>query len=114
MIGHALEMAGQAKVGFEIVWDSLPFLPGALAYSEQWIFPGGAETNARAARSETRFGRKLADWQEMLLFDPETSGGLLISVARERADGLLAELRAAGEEAWIVGSVVTGGGIVVA
>ena len=114
LIGHALEMAGQAKVGFEIVWDSLPFLPGALAYSEQWIFPGGAETNARAARPETRFRRKLADWQEMLLFDPETSGGLLISVARDRADGLLAELRAAGEETWIVGSVVAGGGIVVA
>ncbi len=113
LIGHALEMANQAGVGFEIAWDALPFLPGALAYAQQWIFPGGAETNAQAARPATRFARKLADWQEMLLFDPETSGGLLISVGRERVDGFLAEMRAAGEEAWVIGAVIAGGGIVV-
>jgi len=113
LIGHALEMAGQAKVGFEIAWDALPFLPGALAHAEQWIFPGGAETNARSARPETRFARKLADWQEMLLFDPETSGGLLLSVAPERAGEIIAQMSAAGEEAWTIGSVVAGGGIVV-
>jgi selenide,water dikinase len=113
LIGHALEMADQAGVGFEIAWDALPFLPGALAYAEQWIFPGGAEVNARAARPETRFARELADWQEMLLFDPETSGGLLISVARGRADSILADMRAAGEDAWVIGTAVQGAGILV-
>lgn len=113
LIGHALEMANQAGVGFEIAWDALPFLPGALAYAEQWIFPGGAETNARAARPETRFARKLADWQEMLLYDPETSGGLLISVARGRAGEIIAQMRAAGEDAWVIGSVMPGSGIVI-
>ena len=113
LIGHALEMANQAGVGFEIAWDALPFLPGALAYAEQWIFPGGAETNARAARPETHFGRKLADWQEMLLFDPETSGGLLISVIPDRAKDIISQMRAAGEDAWIIGSVVASNGIFV-
>ncbi len=113
LIGHALEMATQASVAFRIAWDALPFLPGTLAYAEAWIFPGGAETNARAARPSVRFERPRADWQEMLLFDPETSGGLLIAVAPGRAGALVDMMRAADEDAWIIGSVEVGAGIVI-
>ena len=53
LIGHALEMAQASRVRFQFNWAALPFLPGALSYGEQWIFPGGAETNEKAALPHT-------------------------------------------------------------
>lgn len=113
LIGHSLEMATQAGVMFAFYYNALPFLPGALEYGEQWIFPGGASTNKAATESQVKFDRKVKDWQQMLLYDPETSGGLLIPIPAMHADELVAEMNKRGEPAWIVGEVRQGSGIAV-
>lgn len=111
LIGHALEMASLAGLAFRFAFSALPFLPGAREYAEAWIFPGGAETNARAYRDRVTLARPLADWEAQLLYDPETSGGLLIAVRAERAAELVKRVRDAGEQAWLVGEAVPGRGV---
>lgn len=113
LLGHSLEMANGAGVQFRFVWHALPFLPGALRYGQDWIFPGGASTNKATFESQVTFDAALEEWQRMMIFDPETSGGLLIPIESGKADALVGELRASGDEAWVVGDVVQGAGIVV-
>ena len=113
LLGHSLEMANGAAVQFRFSWGALPFLPGAVKYAQEWIFPGGAETNEATFQAQVTFNAHLEHWQRMLIFDPETSGGLLIPIAADKADVLLAELHANGDGAWVVGDVATGAGITV-
>jgi selenide,water dikinase len=115
LAGHALEMAEQSGARFRLAWDALPFMAGAFSYAEQWIFAGGAETNEKAYAGRARIERPgMTDWQRMLLFDPQTSGGLLMAVPGESAGAALAALRDAGEAAAVIGEVVSGDGLVVA
>jgi selenide,water dikinase len=113
LLGHAVEMATQADAQFVFHWDKLPFLPGALDYGQAWIFPGGANTNKAAYEPCVRFDDALAEWQRMMIFDPETSGGLLVPISRDRADEFVEALREHGEQACIVGQARDGKGIVV-
>ena len=111
LLGHALEMAKASQAQFVFEWDALPFLPGALRYGESWTFPGGAEANQKTAEPHTQFVAKLADWQRMMLFDPETSGGLLVPLPTAAAKLFVAQMADSGESAWIVGEVRTGSGL---
>jgi len=113
LLGHALEMANSAGVCFRLSWGALPFLPGALKHGQDWVFPGGATSNAQAYQAQVRFDQPLEEWQRMMLFDPETSGGLLIAVHAARADQLLEALRLGGDDAYLVGDVIPGSGIVI-
>jgi len=113
LLGHALEMANSAGVCFRFSWSALPFLPGALKHGQDWVFPGGATSNAQAYQAQVRFDQPLEEWQRMMLFDPETSGGLLIAVHAARADQLLEALRLGGDDACLVGEVISGSGIVI-
>lgn len=110
LIGHAHEMAHLSAVGLALEFAALPWLSGARRYGEAWIFPGGATRNAEFYRRWVTFERPLAEWEQQLLFDPQTSGGLLIAVAPERAAGLVSALQVAGEMAWVIGSVGPGHG----
>jgi selenide,water dikinase len=113
LAGHGSEMALGAGMQFNISWGALPFLPGAAKYAKDWIFPGGAATNEAAYKDHVRFDESLEAWQRMLIFDPETSGGLLIPIAADKADALIAALHEAGDGAWRIGHVAAGRGIVV-
>lgn len=110
LLGHTHEMAHLSGVSFEIDYAALPWLPGARKYAEAWIFPGGSE------RNEAYFGRwvtyvhALADWEQRLLHDPQTSGGLLMAVAEEAVPVVVNRLRAAGEGAWVIGIARAGHG----
>jgi selenide,water dikinase len=112
-LGHAHEMAHLSNAKLRLDWEALPWLPGAQSYAERWIFPGGAGRNAEFYKPWVTFERVLAEWQQHLLFDPQTSGGLLMAVPPERAESVLSDLRAAGEAGWVVGSVQSGGGEIV-
>lgn len=111
LLGHSLEMASQAGVRFRLHWQALPFLPGALHYGEQWIFAGGAEANAKAGDDRVQFDAGLSDWQRMLLFDPQTSGGLLVALAPHKVAEYVELMRLQHEDAWVIGDVVAGAGI---
>jgi selenide,water dikinase len=111
LVGHASEMAGAAGARFRIRFDDLPWLPGALSYAQDWVFPGGAFNNQAFYRPLTTISRPLADWQEVLLHDPQTSGGLLVTVPADRVETFLAFCREREQAAWPIGEVVTGAGV---
>lgn len=110
LAGHAHEMAAASGVDLEFDYAALPWLNGARRWASEWLFPGGAERNTDYFGSQVRFEGKLSDWEQHLVYDPQTSGGLLIAAAPSAAEELIARLRIHGEQAWIVGKVVTGNG----
>ena len=113
LIGHASEMTRAGEVRFRIRFDALPWLPGAWQYGEAWIFAGGAHNNHAFYNSLVTYTRPVSDWQEMLLHDPQTSGGLLLAVPDERAGSLLSFCAERDQAAWMIGDVVEGEGIMI-
>jgi selenide,water dikinase len=110
LLGHAYEMASQSEARFRFAFDRLPFLPGAKDYAHQWLFPGGSCNNQRAYDEHVSF-IGLEEELQMLLFTPETSGGLLIALPPPDAERLEALCQQAGQTVWSVGEVVEGTGI---
>jgi selenide,water dikinase len=87
LLGHAREMAMASKVTIEIDPSALEFLPGALEYAAQGAIPGGLKNNRDFVSCAVRFARQLPPEVEALLYDPQTSGGLLLSQAPADAAG---------------------------
>ncbi len=114
LLGHSCEIAAKSGVRLRFVLERLPFHPGAFEYAAQGLFPGGACRNQDAWRRSVSFAPGVAPELQQLLFTPETSGGLLLSVPPERADALLAAFDEAGHHCWVVGEVLDGQGIEVA
>jgi selenide, water dikinase len=108
LIGHALEMTEAGSVRFRIRFDALPWLPGALRYAGDWVFPGGAHNNHDFYNSRVVYTRSVADWQETLLHDPQTSGGLLVAVPPEGLAVFLRACAAHEQPAWVIGDVAEG------
>ena len=111
LLGHAYEMAEKSGACLRFRFDDLPFHPGAKDYADMLLFPGGANRNRDAYNHYVRFAARLEYEMQLLLFTPETSGGLLIAIPAEEADELLARCAALGQSAWVVGEVVEGEGI---
>ena len=111
LIGHMSEMAEAAGVRFRIRFDALPWLPGALGYAEAWVFAGGAHNNHAFYNPLVTYTRPVLDWQETLLHDPQTSGGLLVALPTDRLDVFLAFCVERDQSAWMIGEVVEGEGI---
>jgi len=80
LLGHAREMALASAVTIEIAVDDVRYLPGAIEYARQGAVPGGLRNNREFASCVVRTARNLAPEIEALLYDPQTSGGLLISL----------------------------------
>ncbi len=111
LLGHGSEMANLSGVGLRFRLSDLPFLPGARDYAAQWLFPGGANRNQEYFGCGVTFAPEIADDVRLLLFTPDTSGGLLLAVPPERLGDLLALAADAGQPLWVVGEVVEGMGI---
>ncbi len=111
-VGHAWEMAAQSKVDLVLSVDSLPLVPGAARYADEWLFPGGTERNYRFYMPHLRLERNLDEAFIRLLLTPETSGGLLVAVPPSGVDVFQKTLQAAGGRAWPVGEAVRGDGTI--
>jgi selenide,water dikinase len=111
LLGHISEMAREGRVRFRIRFDDLPWLPGAWHYGEEWVFAGGAHNNHAFYNSLVTYTRAVTDWQEMLLHDPQTSGGLLLAVPQANTKSLLRDCTERDQQAWLIGDVVEGTGI---
>ena len=111
LVGHALDMADHSGVLLKFSVARLPFLPGAHEYADQWLFPGGTATNREAYETRVTFADGIPDETKELLFTPETSGGLLATVPKERIDLIRSRFADAGHELWVVGEVCEGRGI---
>jgi selenide,water dikinase len=105
LAGHASEMAAASDVTIQIDSNALPIIDGVLEMASQ-NKSGGMNTNKEHFMPGIEFVRELADARRDLLFDPQTSGGLLISIAESSAETAFSSLRNAGILATFVGSVV--------
>jgi selenide,water dikinase len=111
LLGHGIEMADASAVAIHLSFADIPFLAGARNYAAQGIFPGGAFDNRKHFEAKVQFADVLNEPEQMLLFDPQTSGGLLLGVPRERLDGFLARAHQVDQAAWVIGNVEAGVGI---
>jgi selenide,water dikinase len=106
LIGHLAEMAAGGRVNVEIVWDDLPLLPGVLELVGQGVIPGGVERNRESSAAAVTLGKRVDPAMLDVCLGPETSGGLLIAVARSKAAALLRRLHKSGiAQAAVVGRV---------
>ena len=108
LMGHSYEVAELSQVTLRFHLDRLPFLPGARRYADEWLFPGGTSCNRDAYLAKVSFAAGIPDEVQMLLFTPETSGGLLIAVAPDDARRLADLFSEEGQEYSIVGEAVEG------
>jgi selenide,water dikinase len=88
LLGHARELALASKVTLEISVDEVRYLPGAVEYARRGAVPGGLNNNREFASCAVEVLRELPPEIEALLYDPQTSGGLLISLPESDAAGL--------------------------
>ncbi len=110
LLGHAHEMAHLANADFLIQVGALNWLSGALKYAQDDIFPGGMHRNQSYFGQWITFDSAIDTAIQGLLYDPQTSGGLLMSLPPERAVMLVDDLHAAGEMVAVIGEVVPGNG----
>jgi selenide,water dikinase len=106
LIGHAREMALASDVSLRLRAAAVPLLPGALDCVRAGFIPGGLKNNRDFAECSAEFDAAVPDDVRTLLFDPQTAGGLLISVAANSADQLLAALHAKKIPAALIGEVL--------
>jgi len=112
LLGHALEMARGSGLAVEIEAASVPVLAGVEALVRAGLRTGASDRNWASYGEAVSLPGDLPDGRRDLLTDPQTSGGLLVSVAAEAAVDILAMIRTAGfDQAAIVGRVVRGTGV---
>lgn len=111
LLGHAMEMADASGVSLRFEFGSIPLLSGAMGYAERGLFPGGAFDNMAHLEKHVTFTHDLGEPRQMLLFDPQTSGGLLLGVPREKLADLQSRARELNQPVWVVGEVGKGSGI---
>jgi selenide, water dikinase len=105
LIGHAREMALASNVALRLFTKEIGILPGALECIRAGYIPGGLTNNRDFAECMVSYEGEISSELKALLFDPQTAGGLLISVAGDDSDGLLSAMQNAGIPARCVGNV---------
>lgn len=108
LLGHAWEMASGAGVRLRIRFEALPFTSAANKYGKQFTFPGGSLDNRKYYSPQVSFKGHLQEWQQMLLFDAQTSGGLLLAVPGKKAADFAARAQDLNQPLWEIGEVLEG------
>jgi selenide,water dikinase len=114
LLGHAHEMARASNVQLVIDSEAIPVMPYVRDLIREGYVPSGTRDNSSRHAEFTTFDDSIDDTTRLVLSDAQTSGGLLIAVAREYLEGLLDDLRAARVLDAVVGEVRDGSGILVA
>lgn len=103
--GHSMQLAKASKVGLKINFEALPKFAGILEYLEKGFLTKAHRSNALYTE-ESVLSDKLSTVQKLLINDPQTSGGLLLSVAKDQAPKILQQLQGAFTKASLIGEVV--------
>jgi len=111
LLGHAYEMAEASDVALYIDYAQIPFVSGAQKYAEMFAFPGGASDNRLFFGPHVEFDPSIDEACQMLLFDPQTSGGLLLGVPQEKLDAFQKRANELDQPVWVIGEVREGKGI---
>jgi selenide,water dikinase len=108
LLGHACEMVEDTPLGLLIYADQVPIFPETLDLAEKGMVPGGLYRNRDFRKPWVHISSRVDQFLAEVLFDPQTSGGLLISVAAEKASLLLQKLHLGGvDQAAIIGEVIS-------
>ncbi len=108
LLGHISEMFMDSPFGIRLISENLPIIPEALEYAGMGLVPAGAHKNREFRECMVKFAPSVGPIMQDILFDPQTSGGLLICVDKGSADDLLDELqRNETKESAIIGDVVS-------
>ncbi len=111
LLGHLLEMCRGSGLDAEVKFEQVPILSEALPLAQQGYGPGAIERNLASYGHDVEFAAHLESWQQRLLADAQTSGGLLVSVAEDTAEEVLACFKCAGfAQAAVVGTMKNGTG----
>ena len=111
LLGHGLEMAAASGLCLRLEVAKLPFVAGARKYAQMGCFPGGAVDNRSHYGPHVHFATGIPEEMEMLLFDPQTSGGLLLAVPAQKLETFMQRARTMDQPAWVIGEAVSGSGI---
>ena len=111
LLGHGYEMAHASGVGLRFSFEKIPFIQGAKRYAEKWIFPAGSLDNRAYFGKYVKFTPQIDEPSRMLLFDAQTSGGLLLSIPPDNIEPLLEKAKEMGQALWEIGEVIEGDAI---
>ena len=107
LIGHLAEMVIDSGTGVSLDSAAIPILPGTIEFASSGIMPGGLHKNKAFRECMTDFSDQVTPSIQDILFDPQTSGGLLICIPEKDAERLVNELKEVNrDEAAIIGTVV--------
>ena len=107
LLGHASEMAKGCGLSFQFFYSRIPILAGAKEFAAQGIVPGGAYCNQDYFGREIAVSSKVPEPERIILFDPQTSGGLLIALPSSNGEEFLGRLRDKGiQQASLIGEVI--------
>ena len=109
VLGHGLEMARGSKLALTLKADDIPLLGEAALLAQQGYVTGASHRNWASYGDKITLPADCPDWQRHLLSDPQTSGGLLVSCAPERADEIVRTIKAAGYPATSVIGIAEAG-----
>ena len=107
LMGHLRGMTKGSKVGAIINASDVPVLPGVWDLLEKNVVPGGTFRNMNGVEDSVDWDKSLTDQQRLLMCDAQTSGGLLISVTKDKVEKLLSELEISGVETRVIVGEIT-------
>jgi selenide,water dikinase len=110
-LGHSFELAKASNVGLRFWLSSIPFLHGANSYAHKGNFPGGTIDNKLFFGELVSFDAGIDDYQQLMLFDAQTSGGLLLAVPPDQVEVFMNLADQYDQAAWVIGEVIKGSSI---
>ncbi|WP_293937174.1 selenide, water dikinase SelD [Iodobacter sp.] len=109
LLGHLLEVCRGAKLTAQVLAKDLPLLSAAIGFAKQGIGPGAIERNLASFARDVDFATSVPEWQQRIMADAQTSGGLLVACAAENAAEVLAMFHQQGfAQAAVIGQLVDG------
>jgi len=109
LLGHAYEMAAASKVAFRLHAQAVPLLPEVINFAAQGCIPGGNRNNWEFVKAHVTIQESVDSLLAKVLHDPQTAGGLLVSLAPKSVSEYLGRLADAGVQAWVIGEVAPAG-----
>jgi selenide,water dikinase len=111
LLGHGYEIAAASAVKLRIDSSQAPLLPGAIEYAAKGIVTGGAGRNRSYLDGKAKVAGTISEALTHVLFDPQTSGGLLFTVEAAQGSDIESRFAAAGLGVWRIGEVAAGEGV---
>jgi selenide,water dikinase len=106
LIGHASHLIQEGETGIEFDFNEIPFFPEVMDLSRKEVYPGGLERNREFYSPQVEFRGRIPQYKRNLLFDPQTSGGLLIALPPAKAERIVVKLKEYKISAAIIGKII--------